>query len=619
VTSAAPDEPASARPSTPFGHGVASFDPTSDSVLLWTRAPGVDRLRWCVAIDEGAAPIAEGSCEVPARSDHCVAVDVGGLEPATDYVYWFEAGRRRSPLGRTRTLPASGTDPLRLAVVCCGDYSRGHYTAYRAVAEADVDLVLHVGDYIYETKGKGNVRPALPDRELVSLDDYRTRYGQARGDLDLIALHQSHPMVTVWDDHDIADNAWRGGAKHHHPDEHGPWQDRLDAAVTAHHEWLPARLREPADPLSVYRSFTIGDLAELVVLDTRIVGRDQQADDDPSLPYDDPRRSMLGDAQRAWAHERVRDTTRPWCLLVTQVVLNRMELPIDRGAALGDLAPSGYAVIDGRAMCTDEWDGYPAERDALARVIAERGPGVVALSGDVHSAWAFEGPCLPDPGPDPGVAVPQARAPEARVGDPVAVEFVAPCVTATPMGRQLPRGWRRLLDKVAARLPEARWFDLENHGFLIVELDADEARAHWFSVDTEDPAARPVATSAWRHRLSQPGRLDALGEASDRVLRPRATGAGARPPATAPARPPAVVNGTARKRIRRQRAMRAAVVGGAAGLVAVGAHTRRRRRRWHAGRNRARMRTSRRSLASGMRLLVSRATLSVSHWGTGNR
>ena len=476
--------------SPPFAHGVASFDPTADSVLLWTRAPGVGRLSWSVTPEGGAEPAAHGEIAVSAADDHCVTVTVDGLAPATSYTYEFAAGPTRSPVGRTRTLPAEGTEPLRLAVVSCGDFSRGHYVAYRAVAEADVDLVLHVGDYIYETRGKGDVRQALPDHEVVTLDDYRTRYSQARADADLIALHQRHPMITIWDDHDIADNAWRHGAKHHDPNEHGPWEDRLHAAVTAHHEWLPARLRDPRDPLAVYRSFAIGDLAEMVILDTRIIGRDQQADDEPSLPYDDPRRSMLGDAQRAWAHERVRDTTRPWCLLVTQVVLNRMALPVEKGAKLGDLAPSGYAVIGGDVMCTDEWDGYPAERDALVQVIAERGPGVVALSGDVHSAWAFEGPC--------------------RDALPVAVEFVAPCVTATPMGRQLPRGWRKLLGPLAERLPEAVWFELEHHGFLVVELDREEARAHWFTVDALDPDARAAYAAGWRHRRDSPGRLEPL-------------------------------------------------------------------------------------------------------------
>jgi alkaline phosphatase D len=561
-----------------FTHGIASFDPTSDSVLLWTRAPDVARVRWRVARADGAEPVAHGEAKVPSEHDQCVTVEVDGLDPATSYVYWFEAGATRSPVGRTRTLPARGTDPLRLAVVCCGDYSRGHYTAYRAVAEADVDLVLHVGDYIYETGGKGDVRQALPDHEVVSLDDYRTRYGQARGDADLIALHQRHPMVAIWDDHDIADNAWRHGAKHHDPNEHGPWEDRLRAAVTAHQEWLPARLRDPADPLTVYRSFTIGDLAELVVLDTRIVGRDQQADEDPALPLDDPRRSMLGDEQRAWAHERVRDVTRPWCLLVTQVVLNHMELPVETGAKLGELAPSGYAVIGGRAMCTDEWDGYPAERDALVRVIAERGPGVVALSGDVHSAWAFEGPCVPRPGSEPGRgdgggADADAEEADCRSGEPVAVEFVAPCVTATPMARQLPVGWRKLLGKVAEMLPEARWFELERHGFLLVAIDEHEARAHWYTVDTEDPAALPEIASAWRHSLCRPGRLDPMDDAASAGRRLRPGGEARRPQVAVPGRPAAVVERAQRRR-RRRRLAGAAALTAAVGLAIARLRTR---------------------------------------------
>jgi alkaline phosphatase D len=547
----------------PFGHGVASFDPTADSVVLWTRAPGVGRLRWSIAPAEGGEPMA-GEADVPAEADHCVAVVVGGLDAATSYHYWFEAGPSRSPLGRTRTLPATGTAPLRIGVACCADWSRGHFTAYRALADADVDLVLHVGDYIYETPGKGNVRDPEPDHEVVSLDDYRARYRQCRSDPDLVALHQRHPMITMWDDHDVADNAYRDGAKHHDPNEHGPWPDRLRAAAAARQEWLPARLRDPADPLTLYRSFVLGDLAEIVMLDTRIVGRDIQPDDDGTLPFDDPRRSMLGDEQRAWAHERIRDTTRPWCLVVTAVVLNHMELPVEHGATLGELAPSGYSVIGGNAMCTDEWDGYPAERERLLEAVQARGRGVVALSGDVHSAWAFEGPC---PGPDSHSG-----------GTPAAVEFVTPCVTATPMARQLPPGWRRLLDELAERLPEARWFDLEHHGFMVVEVDAGQVRGHWYAVDPEDAAARPRHCASWSHRWDDPGRLEPLELGSDPEAPLRArTGPGATgPQVVVPARPEAVLDGVEpRRRRRRVLATVAAAVAAAAGVVAAVRHRRR--------------------------------------------
>jgi alkaline phosphatase D len=550
----------------PFAHGVASFDPTASSVILWTRTPGVARVEWRVAPADGDAVVAEGTAEVPEQDDHCVAVAVSGLDPATSYRYWFQAGTHRSPTGRTRTLPATGTDPVRLAVVCCADYTRGHFTVYRAVADADVDLVLHVGDYIYENAGKGDVRDFAPDGAVVSLDDYRARYAQTRADADLVALHQRHPMVTIWDDHDVADNAWRNGAKAHDPNEHGPWEDRLRAAATARQEWLPARLIDPADPLTLYRSVAIGDLAEIVVLDTRVIGRDQQADDETALPYEDPRRSLLGEAQRSWAHERVRDTSRPWCLLITQVVLNRMALPVEVGAKLGDLAPSGYAVIGGHALCTDEWDGYPAERDALASAMADRGSGVVALSGDVHSAWAFEGPRPPRPDDPAGERDPAA-----------AVEFVAPCVSATPMARQLPPGWRKLLGKVAEQLPEARWFELERHGFIVLEVDTEAVTAHWYAVDTEDPATAAEHCASWRNCLDAPGTLEPVVlDDPGRPLAPRAGPTATGPQVVVPGRPAPVFARAARGR--RRRIATAAVAAGVATAAAVATAVRVRRR-----------------------------------------
>ena len=488
----------------PFTHGVASFDPTDSSVLLWTRAVGVGRVGWRVVRASDDAAVADGDADVPQSTDGCVTVAVGDLEPETAYRYWFEVDGQRSPVGRTRTLPAAGRDRFRIAVVCCADYSQGHFAVYRAAAESDVDLVLHVGDYIYESAGKGDVRAVEPDGTLVTLDDYRARYAQGRSDPDLRALHERHPMVAVWDDHDIADNAWRDGAKEHDPDEHGPWGDRLAAATRAWHEWLPARLRDPDDPLSIWRSLAVGDLAELVMLDTRIAGRDEHADHEGSLGIGDPDRSLLGDAQRAWAHERVRDTTRPWCVLVTAVVLNRMRLPVPGGGLLSDAAPSGYAIVDGEAMCTDEWDGYPAERDKLVGALAERGAGAVVVSGDVHSSWAFEGPCTPD-------------------GDPVAVEFVAPGVSSTPMAGHLPSKWQALADELAERLPEARWFDLEHHGFLVLDIRADHVRADWFTVDPEDPEARAERAAAWVHRLDHPGRLERVAATPGETQQP-ATG-----------------------------------------------------------------------------------------------
>ena len=522
---------------------MASFDPTADSAILWTRVRpgGPRRVHWSVAPATDLAPSATGEVEVPADADGCVAVTVDGLLPATNYRYWFEAEGHRSPVGRTSTLPADGTGRFRMAVVCCADWSQGYFGAYRAVAEADVDLVLHVGDYIYETEGRGKARATEPDKTVSSVDDYRARFAQTRSDADLQALHLRHPMVAIWDDHDIADNAWRHGAKAHDDAEHGPWEERLLAAATAWREYLPYRSRAPEDPLVLWRSLADrrpgrGGGARHPHRRARRARRPRRL---PRL--DDPKRTILGEPQETWADERIRDTTRPWCFVISRSWSTAWSCRSRARPRSPTAPPAATRVVDGKAICTDEWDGYPAARDRLVEAMAGRGRGTVLLSGDVHSAWAFEGPCAPD-------------------GGPVAVEFTAPCVTSTPMARQLPKGWRRLAAGIADKLPEARWFELERHGFVILDVEADHVRADWFSIDIEDPAALPDPAASWRHDLATPGRLTSL---DDGPLRPEAPADEVAVPI--PARPPGVGK-PARRRRRRRVALVAAGV--AAGVLA---------------------------------------------------
>lgn len=475
---------------SPFTHGVASFDPESTRVLLWTRvqAPPGATIRWHVSTTvDGAGLVTEGTATVPPDADGCIAVDVDGLEPATTYHYWFDLDGVLSPLGRTRTLPAGPTDWFRVAMVCCADPAEHPLEAYRAVARDEVDVVLHLGDYIYESAEEGS--GADPERTCVTPEDYRLRHAFIRSDPDLQAMHLRHPMIFVWDDHDVADNAWRHGAKAHDPDEHGPWEDRLRAAATVRQEWVPARLRDPDDLLAMWRSFAIGDLAELVLLDTRIPGRDEQSEGHDLAHLWDPNRSMLDDDQRRWAYERIRDRDRPWCLLANAVVLSPLELSVPAGALIDETMPSGYAVVDGEAVCTDEWDGYPVERRKLLNVVAERGGGTVVLSGDVHSSWAFE------TRNDPSLA-------------PVTVEFVTPAVSSTPMGDQLP-GVERLAEHVADGVPNQVWHDLHHHGYVRLDIRPDEVRADWFVVGDDDASAAPELLASWAVDPSFPPRLRA--------------------------------------------------------------------------------------------------------------
>ncbi len=470
--------------SNPFSHAVASFDPSATTVLLWTRAPAGGTLRWLVATDPSLTEVvATGEVAPDPARDHTAVVDVGGLLPGTTYFYRFDLGPERSPVGRTRTLPDCPTDRLRLGLVTCARYSVAPLGAYRAMAEREVDLVVHLGDYIYEDDGSSGLRDHEPPRPCRSLTDYRTRIGQLRTDADAQALHLRHPMVAILDDHDVADNCWTTGSKKHVEEEDGPWADRVSAATTARQEWLPQRLRQPDDPSSTWRSIPIGDLAELVLLDTRLSGRDQQAGDDGSPSLDDPDRSLLGDEQRAWLEARLADVARPWALVASGVVFNEVCLPLPAIPGVNHFLPNGYAALDGEVLHDDQWDGYPAERTNLARHLAKRGAAggrSVLLSGDIHSSWAFEGPRLDD--------------------EPVAVEMTVPAVASKPMGRaKMPGAWRAL-DALVGRLEHVPWVDVTRRGYGIVDLTRDRAVMEWWFVEPTDadPSAGQWLGAAWR-------------------------------------------------------------------------------------------------------------------------
>jgi len=303
-------------------------------VLLWTRAtPGTGEalpVRWRVgrtaALDQ---VVAEGEAEASAENDFTVKVDVRGLEPSTTYFYGFEADGCRSPVGRTRTTPIGPTDGVRLGIVSCACWPHGYFNAYRHLAERDVDLVVHLGDYVYEDGSASTEigRAHHPAHTARTLSDYRTRHAQYKSDPDLQRLHQRHPMVAVWDDHEIASNAWSDGALGQDPSQDGPWPERRAAAVQAYLEWLPVRSPDPVRPERIHRTIHLGDLAELIILDTRLAGRERPAQAGKRavttiLVRD---RSLLGDEQRAWLADQLRRPTR-WRLLANQVMLVPLRL-----------------------------------------------------------------------------------------------------------------------------------------------------------------------------------------------------------------------------------------------------------------------------------------------------
>ncbi|MGA9659238.1 MAG: alkaline phosphatase D family protein, partial [Asticcacaulis sp.] len=412
-----------------FEHGVASGDPLTDSLIIWTRLSGATKateVRWDVATDaDFGTIIRQGRLLTDAGRDYTVKVDVTGLEPDTPYFYRFSAGDVRSGTGRAQTLPLQ-TDKVVLAVVSCALHSNGFFNAYRAVADLErVDCVVHLGDYIYEYgagltdygMGNGRMLGRIPEpaHEIVTLRDYRTRHAQYKRDDDLQAAHARAAWICVFDDHEICNNPWMDGAQNHNPDKgEGDWLTRKACALRAYSEWMP--IREPAaGQLSeaIYRSFRFGQLAELVMVETRLIGRSKQLDfakdmkmmtaADGTLTPDftdfrrqlnDPSREIFGAEQRKWLQSTlsasVRDGVR-WQVLGNQVVMARIAGPDIRKLLGPDVVNTALAVVPQptqdklKAMSgifsqtpplpfnLDAWDGYPVARERFYDLLKATG------------------------------------------------------------------------------------------------------------------------------------------------------------------------------------------------------------------------------------------------------
>lgn len=447
----------------PFRHGVASGDPLSDRVMLWTRvSPEADRMgaalevAWWVARDpEGRDVVARGRATASPDRDFTVKIDAAGLAPASTWYYGFVCEGFASAVGRTKTLPVADADRLRLALVSCANYPQGFFNAYACLAgRDDLDVVVHLGDYLYESGdkqyGDGAALGRVPDpvHEILGLEDYRRRHACYKADPDLQAAHRQHAWITIWDDHESANDAWRDGAKNHSPDE-GDWSARKLAAIRAYFEWMPIREL----PTGLFRQFRFGGLADLVMLDGRLHGRDQriEANDLAAARAED--RSLLGADQTRWLLDALSASkaagTR-WRLIGQPVVF----------ATLQD--------AEGR-FNPDSWDGFRANRARILAHLREQGiDDVVVLTGDVHSAWAID--------------VPESERPGATY-DPTtgrgsrAIEIVAPAVSSLPLLAHA--GAREAFPDPEKTHPHVRFAELEHNGFVILDLNAERARAEF--------------------------------------------------------------------------------------------------------------------------------------------
>jgi alkaline phosphatase D len=382
----------------PFYHGVASGDPMQDKVIIWTRVTtdtAIVDVKWRVALDTSMGiVVAQGTTTTDASRDYTVKIDVTNLQPDKYYYYEFEALGRLSQRGRTKTLPTGNVENFRLALLSCSNYSFGYFNPYDRIRESnDVDLVIHVGDYIYEDGFKiGGLdtikRRTYPEYDAYDLASYRLRYGWYHLDPSLRNLHQQYPMVVIWDDHEFANDAFADTSSNHHPATQGTWAVRKANAIRVFKEWIP--MREDTSKINVIAfKQNIGNLADIIYTENRIdkfdVNDVQQGTNllfnIDNLQYDTPNRTMHGFRQMEWICSELKNSTAKWKILANQVVFSNY---VYKGSFIGQVFPFHHAA---------GWDMYPLERKRVIDTVNYYNiKNLVVLSGDIHVAMAYDIP-----------------------------------------------------------------------------------------------------------------------------------------------------------------------------------------------------------------------------------
>lgn len=502
--------PAQAAAATGFLHGVASGDPLPTSVLLWTRitptaaaTPGSGvgpsvAVRWEVSTSSKFTTLAaKGSYSTTSARDHTVKVIPTGLKPATTYWYRFSANGVTSAVGKTRTAPAAGSavKQLRMGVVSCANWQAGYFTAYRHLADrGDLDVVMHLGDYLYEY-GPGEyqardvvVRPHVPAREIVTLRDYRQRHAQYKTDPDLQKLHARVPFVVTWDDHESADDSWSGGAGNHTEGTEGTWKARRAASQKAYAEWMPVRF-EPGG--HIYRSFAFGSLASISMLDLRSYRSEQASSPaDPAVGSAD--RTITGTAQMSWLLGNLGATATQWKLIGNPVMIAPVRFPstlnTESAAALSEML--GVSTIDGVPYNVDQWDGYTADRRKVTNYLRDHAVSdTVFLTGDIHSGWACDVPADPLTYPINGRSL--------------AAELVCTSITSDNLDDILgvpPRTASIAAETaIKAANPHIKYLDFDSHGYSVLNVTPAGVQMDWYVLsDRTSKSATSALSTSWK-------------------------------------------------------------------------------------------------------------------------
>ncbi|MGO1693086.1 MAG: alkaline phosphatase D family protein [Marinobacter sp.] len=532
--------------STEFTHGVASGDPLADGVVLWTRVvPDKNfekavSVAWEVATDKDFETLVHsGTAEARNVHDFTVKVDVRGLSAGQTYYYRFHSSDSQSPAGTTLTLPEGAIDSVRLGVVSCANYPAGYFNVYREISKRDdLDVVVHLGDYIYEYSSEaesyaaadaaelGRAFPEDNNLELIRLKDYRRRYGIYRDDKDLQTLHKKMPFIVVWDDHEVANDAWENGAENHNDGE-GDYGTRKLEALQAYFEWMPIRPVIEGNDEAIFRTFRFGNLVDLHMLDTRHMGRDEPLDylnyftsaglDEARFTADvgSKNRTLLGAEQLLWLQSSLGYSTATWQVLGQQILMGRMNLPAELlvkiatedfeglPQMLGELAQIKGRQLAGDTSLTpeesarintvapynlDAWDGYQYEREVVLGTAKQLNKNLVVLAGDTHNAWANN---LKD-----------------IDGDQIGVEFATASVSSPGLEEYLELEEEQIAGAeqgIGLLADDLDYLNMNQRGYMVVTFTAEEARADWYFVDTIKSREYAIDTARSASRSVRPG------------------------------------------------------------------------------------------------------------------
>jgi alkaline phosphatase D len=460
----------------PFKLGVASGDPSSDGFVLWTRlAPepweggGMPQenveVAWQVAHDEGMSKVvAQGTANASPELAHSVHVEVAGLEPGRWYFYRFSAAGEASQVGRARTMPRAEDTPerLRFAYASCQHYEHGYFTAYEHMAQEDLDLVVHLGDYIYEYPGSAKQVRKHVGLECKSLADYRNRYAQYRTDAHLQAVHARFPWLVTWDDHEF-DNNYADFVSEEPDIERVKFLARRAEAYQAYYEHMPLRMAQfPRGPeMELYRRSRFGRLAEFSILDTRQYRTDQPCGDHEKPPCDDvysSQATLLGDVQEKWLSAGLRQSQAKWNVLAQQVMMARV-----------DRKPGEVT-----AYSMDQWPGYEANRQRMLKLFAEgKVSNPIVLAGDIHSNWANDLQLSPHDSKSPVVAT----------------EFVGTSISSGGNGQQIGKDTVGVL----AENPFVKFYN-QQRGYVSCEVTPKTWQTHFRTVEYVSRPGAPLVT-----------------------------------------------------------------------------------------------------------------------------